>query len=142
MRELGIATVLDRFIQNHDALMGKLAKRIEDRRLLGLVRRVVREGVRGFAGGKLQVFPSRVPHVPLGKRTARSVPPRQAFLAARVGWRGDTWCQRAPLKPYSGSEQLRGAQRSRVYLTTVSVSMAIDFTPPERTRSITSTAWA
>jgi len=46
-RKLGIPTVLDRFIINHDILMGRIAKRIRDKRILRLIRLFLQAGIMG-----------------------------------------------------------------------------------------------
>jgi hypothetical protein len=92
-RELGIPTALDRFIQqallqvvdvdlekffdrvNHDVLMGKLAKRVTDKRVLGLIRRYLDAGIMERvcwlhepggrrASGAGRVAPERAPRLP------------------------------------------------------------------------------
>ncbi len=73
MRKLGIPTVLDRFVQQavqlvlHDKLMGAIAKRVGDKRLLKLIRALLNAGVmeNGLVSPSVEGTPQGGPLSPL-----------------------------------------------------------------------------
>jgi RNA-directed DNA polymerase len=81
VRKLGIPTVLDRFLQqekffdqvNHDKLMGQIAKRVEDKRLLKLIRAFLNAGVmeNGLVSPSVEGTPQGGPLSPLLSNLAR-----------------------------------------------------------------------
>ena len=71
---------------NHDVLMGRLAKRIEDRRLLGLIRRYLEAGI--MANGVVMERHEGTPQGgPLTPRTQKVIRIRRRRGRSRAGRR-------------------------------------------------------